>query len=504
MSVVRTLILSLACSALGWPVLFAADPAKEEKEPDEVSYYRHVRPILQQHCQGCHQPAKAGGDYIMTSYADLLKPGEKGFKPVVAGKPDESFLVDQIVPREAAKPPLMPKGANPLIGHDVNVIRKWIAQGAKDDTPASARQIVDADHPPVYDLPPVLTSVAYSPDSTLLAVSGYHEVLLHKADGSGLVARLIGISERIQSLAFSPDGKYLAVAGGCPCRFGEIQIWDLAKRKLQLSVPVTFDTVYGVSWSPDGTKIAFGCADNTVRAIEAETGNQILYQGAHSDWVLETVFSKDASHLVSVSRDRSMKLTEVATQRFIDNITSITPGALKGGLLTVDRNPNNDELLIGGADGVPKIYKMHRDKKRVIGDDFNFLRSFEEMPGRIFSAKYNHDGTRIIAGSSLERTGEVRIYQAASKPDKEMVEVSALSLVATHGLSTILLAPSLKASGHQVCKLEGQQGAVYSVAYRPDGKQVASAGFDGMVRLNDPDTGKLIKEFIPVPQAGKK
>ena len=68
----------------------------------------------------------------------------------------------------------------------------------------------------------------------------------------------------------------------------------------------------------------------------------------------------------------------------------------------------------------------------------------------------------------------------------------------------ILLAPSLKASGHQVCKLEGQVGAVYSVAYRPDGKQVASAGFDGKVRLNDPDTGKLIKEFIPVPLNGSK
>ena len=34
------------------------------------------------------------------------------------------------------------------------------------------------------------------------------------------------------------------------------------------------------------------------------------------------------------------------------------------------------------------------------------------------------------------------------------------------------------------------------MAFRPDGKTIASAGFDGMVRLNDPATGKLIKEFI--------
>ena len=122
----------------------------------------------------------------------------------------------------------------------------------------------------------------------------------------------------------------------------------------------TYDTLYGVSWSHDGSKIAFGCGDNTVRAIDAATGQQVLYQGAHNDWVLDTVFSTDSSHLVSVSRDRSMKLIEVATQRFVDNITSITPGALKGGLAAVDRHPTKDELIVGGADGQPKLFRMYR------------------------------------------------------------------------------------------------------------------------------------------------
>jgi WD40 repeat protein len=70
----------------------------------------------------------------------------------------------------------------------------------------------------------------------------------------------------------------------------------------------------------------------------------------------------------------------------------------------------------------------------------------------------------------------------------------------TRGLSIFLLLPSLKSKpGQLVCKLEGERGPVYTVAYRPDGKQVATAGFDGKVRLNDPDTGKLIKEFVAVP-----
>jgi WD40 repeat protein len=380
----------------------------------------------------------------------------------------------------------MPKGKDALPPEVIDLVKLWIAQGAKDDTPKSAIDVVDEKHPPVYKLPPVISAVAYSPDGSLLAVSGFHEVLLHKSDGSGLVGRLVGLSERIQSLAFSPDGTLLAVAGGAPGRFGEIQVWDVAKRKLKYSVSITFDTVYGVSWSPDGSKIAFGCADNSLRAIESATGKQVLFQGAHGDWVLGTSFSRDGDYLVSISRDMTIKLTEVDTQRFVDNITSITPGALKGGIQTVARRPLKDrtlvkttnlevadtrdkaydELLIGGSDGVPRLYRMHRTSKRVIGDDANKIRDYPGMPGRIFAAAFNNDGERFAVGSSLEGGGEVRIYQTND--------------------------------GKQIARADKLSG-VYTLAYRPDGKQLAVAGFDGSVRLIDPDTGKVVKEFVPVP-----
>ncbi|MBI1832052.1 MAG: PD40 domain-containing protein, partial [Planctomycetes bacterium] len=310
-------------------------------------------------------------------------------------------------------------------------------------------------------------SVAFSRDGELLAVSGYHEILLHKADGTGLLARLIGVSERIQSIAFSPDGKWLAATGGNPGRFGEVQIWNLEKRKLKLSVPITFDTVYGGSWSHDSKLIAFGCADNSLRAIDAETGKQVLFQGSHSDWVLDTVFSLKSNFLVSVSRDRSMKLTEVATARLEDNITSITPGALKGGLQAVDRHPTKDELLIGGADGTPKLYQMYRTKPRQIGDDFNNIRNYTPMPGRIFAVKFSPDGNRVVAGTSFDGKGEVRVY-----------ETTTAKLVST---------------------FKNINGPVYALAYHPKGTVVASAGFEGIVHLNDPATGASIRDFVPVP-----
>jgi mono/diheme cytochrome c family protein len=458
-----------------WTVAQAqvGDPKKDQKEPDKISYYKDIRPIFVQHCQGCHQPAKAEGGYVMTSYKDLLEKTENDQPGILPGKPDKSMVLNVIVPQDG-KPPLMPRGKEPLTDFEVKLIKRWVAEGAKDDSPPSG-PVVDADHPPTYELPPVITALTWSPDGKTLAVSGYHEILLYNGDGTVLLARLVGLSERIESLAFSPDGKLLAAACGAPGRFGEVQVWDVAKKRLKLSVPATFDTIYGVSWSPDGTKIAFGCSDNSLRAVDL-TGKQILFQGGHSDWVLGTVFSRDGSHLISISRDRSMKLTEVSTQRLVDNITSITPGALKGGLLAVDRHPvrgrRNDLLLIGGADGVPKLYQMYRTQPRKIGDDFNFVRAYGAMPGRIFTAKFSADGSLIVVGSSKDGTGEVRIYQT---DDSKLV-----------------------------AKLEGEPGPIYTVAFRPDGALVASAGFAGMVRLSDPKTGKLIHEFVPVPLMGAK
>lgn len=448
----------------------AAEADKPAAPAGKISYFREVRPLLQAHCQGCHQPAKAQGGYVMTNREGMFKGGESESAAIVPGKPAESHLIEQITLADGKA--AMPKDKPPLHEDEIKKISQWIAEGAEDDTPASVGVTIDAEHPPTYEAPPVITALEFSPDDTLLAVSGYHETLLHKADGSELVARLIGQSERIESTAFSPDGKLLAVAGGSPGRLGELQVWDVAKRELKYALAVTYDTIYGASWSHDATKIAFGCGDNTLRAVNAEDGKQVLYQGAHSDWVLDTVFSKEGTYLISVGRDRSMKLVEVATQRFVDNITSITPGALKGGLDAVDRHPTKDELLIGGADGIPKTYQMLRTQDRKIGDDFNKIKAYDAVPGRIYDVDFGADGSRFVVGSSLNGTGEVRVYETDS--------------------------------GKLLAKMEGQHGAVYAVCLNTAGTVAASAGFDGLVRLNDATTGKLIKEFSPVPLGSAK
>ena len=224
--------------------------------------------------------------------------------------------------------------------------------------------------------------------------------------------------------------------------------------------------MFGGRFSDDGTLFAFGGADNSARILRVADAEQVLKFDAHADWVLGTAFSVDKKHMITISRDRSMKLSIVENGQFVDNITSITPGALKGGLMALRRHPKKDELLIGGSDGEPKLYKMIRTQARQIGDDFNRLRSYPAMSGRIFALDFNADGSKFVAGASTGNSGTARIYSTDD--------------------------------GKLLLELGGHGRGVFAVAFAPDGKHVVTGGFEGQVRIFDAESGKLEKEFIPV------
>ena len=502
-SIGRKLNLAL-WGVAGWLLGAASAAPVHAKSVDDaldVSYHKQVRPILQTHCHGCHQPAKAKGKYEMTAFEGLVKGGSSGDAAIVPGKPAQSALVSLITPHKGVAE--MPKDAPALSEPDRALITRWIEQGARDDTPANARQRFDADHPPIYQRPPVIQSLDYSPDGKTLAVAAFHEVLLVSADGATLQARLVGISESITSVRFSPDGARLAVTGGLPGRMGEVQVWDVASRKLQLSVPVTFDTLYGADWSPDGRLISFGCSDQSARAIDAKTGQVVFRQSAHEDWALGTAFSKDGSHLISVGRDMTAKLSEVATQRFIDNITSITPGALKGGLAAVVRHPERDEIVVGGSDGTPKVYRVFRTSARKIGDDANLIRNLPALRGRVFGLAMSRDGKRVAAAASLDRAGQVFIsaYTLEPKDVQRIKAIEAKRLADRSPAEKKELEALKNAQPSEVVRTEVPDSAMYAVAFHPDGATVAAAGADGRVRLIDAGTGEVRATFSPAPIA---
>src|SRR5690348_18446408 len=111
-------------------VAFAAPAEKDKDDPNApVSYFKKIRPILQAQCQGCHQPARAKGGYVMTDFAKLLRGGEsaeKGELSVVPGNPDKSLLIHDITPVNGEAE--MPKKKAPLAEKEIGLIRRWIAE----------------------------------------------------------------------------------------------------------------------------------------------------------------------------------------------------------------------------------------------------------------------------------------------------------------------------------------------------------------------------------------
>jgi WD40 repeat protein len=369
-------------------------------------------------------------------------------------------LIDEISGAE----PSMPKEGDPLTSAEVALIQRWISEGAKDDTPPEKKNPYKLAGPPKYAAPALISSLALSPDGSLLAVAGYHEVLLHKSDGSAVVARLVGESPKIESIAFSPDGKLLAVAAGAPAVFGEVQIWNVAEQKEIFARRISLDSIYGISFSPDSTRIAFGGADKSVRVLNVADGAEIMRFDNHSDWVFRTTFTMDGKRLLSGSRDRAMKLINVENGQFIDDINKLLEP-----VLCFSRHPKQDQIVYGGELGNTRIYKISDNQGRTAANnDNNLIKEFERQPGPVYSVAFSPDGNQVAIGSI---GSEVKIF---------------------------------KTDGALATSLKGHEGGVFAIAWHPAKPEIFTAGYEGKLRIFNPANGELIKEFFPFPLEPEK
>jgi mono/diheme cytochrome c family protein len=127
----KTHHLRLAPAAL--VLLFLAGPAPAQvRDPKVVEFNRHIRPILSENCFQCHGPDKnqRKGDLRLDTEQGALE-DRGGYRVIVEGKPDESELLKRITRTEKAgrMPPV--KTGKHLSAQQVELIRRWVAQGGK-------------------------------------------------------------------------------------------------------------------------------------------------------------------------------------------------------------------------------------------------------------------------------------------------------------------------------------------------------------------------------------
>jgi WD40 repeat protein len=426
-------------------------PAAVAAAGAEPSFFRDIQPVLQKNCAGCHQPSVKSSELDLSTYQGLRAGGKRG-PAFTVGSPDDSLMVRFIT---GQLKPSMPLGGPMLSSADTERIREWIKSGAKDDSPVETVSL----EPTVYHQPPVITSLRFSPDGKFLAVSGNREILLHNADGSGLIARLQGKAERILSIAFSPDGSLMIAGGGTPARLGEIQIWDARQKKLLRAAEVGSDTVFGASLSPDAKKVAVGCTDNTVHVFDAATAKELYKISSHENWVLGSVWGIDSKRFVSVGRDRAAKLVNADAGQFLENVNQ-----MRGELSAIARHPSKDVIVIGGEDRIPYIYTMDRPRNIKVGEEATLVRKLDPQDGAIYALDWSPDGRRIAVAGAAKN---VNIYDASS--------------------------------GEKLASCSGHSAGIYAVAFSPDSTRLATGGFDGQVRIYNTNDCALQKAMVPVP-----
>jgi mono/diheme cytochrome c family protein len=110
-------------------ILFVSPLPSLAAEPGaEIDFLRDIKPLLAERCSKCHGPAKQENGLRLDAGQGVARGGDNG-PPVVAGKPDESLLIQAVTGKSEVISKMPPKG-EPLRGEQIELLRRWIAAGA--------------------------------------------------------------------------------------------------------------------------------------------------------------------------------------------------------------------------------------------------------------------------------------------------------------------------------------------------------------------------------------
>lgn len=381
-------------------------------------------------------------------------------------------------------------------------------------------------------------SMVFSPDSrTLAAVAGYdyenRHLYVWDVHTEERLHKLIGHTGSIYALAFSANSR---VAAGGDNGDRVLRMWDVHTGNLLKTFKGHTDFVRALAFSPNGDTLASASSDNTLRLWNTETGHQKRVFIEHLGWEVDVAFSPDGEWLASVSGDDKIHLWDRKTGRLLRTLTGhtgpVTAIAISSDGRTLASsgyfpdstlrfwNPETGELLktisehkgINGFSFSPDsqtLASVGRDATVQLWDveTGSLLKTFMGNGREFRAVAFSPNGQLLATGGwiSVIHLWDVQTGRLLKTlPEKYGVETLAFSpggrfLASGGGFKdpTIRLwhVPTgekrFTLTGHAKNRNSGHTSDVYSVAFSPDGKLLASGGIDDL-RLWNPTTGRAL------------
>lgn len=248
---------------------------------------------------------------------------------------------------------------------------------------------------------------------------------------------LAGHTGVVLEVAFSPDGS--KIASGATDR--TVKIWDTHTGEEILTLEGHTDIVRGVTFSSDGTKVASSSSDNTVKLWDVNSGSEALELTGHTARVWRSCFSPDGTRLASASNDTTVRVWDTRTGR-----ETLRLEGHRLSVLDVKFSPDGARLASGSDDTTVRLWDARTGRE---------LRQLQGHTATVVSIAFSPDG-RLLASTSQDET--MRIWDTKN--------------------------------GKELQTLTGHSLTVLDVAFSPDGRRLVSAGFDETVRFWDVETGK--------------